>query len=222
MISTRPKTQQSPFDVQQMCVDLDVLGVELSSGAKDRTQRFAELLLEWNSAMNLTALKSAKDIYVKHFLDSFAVDSFIRGTRIIDIGSGAGFPGIPAAIADQSRHVVLLDSSAKKTQFLRHVVATVGLTNVEVIQKRIQDFSASDAFEPFDTVLVRALGSLKAVAELAFPLLKSDARVMSLKGKYPHQEIKAAESLCQVSVFPIAVPGLNAERHLAILTPKSS
>lgn len=174
-----------------------------------------ETLVKWNRVQNLSAIRETEDIVVKHLLDSFSILQFVQGPNVIDVGSGAGFPGIPLALAKPECRMVLLDSSMKKTEFLRHSVARMGLGNIEVICERLQDFSGID--RTFDTVIARALGPVSMIAELGLPILSSAGRILAMKGRHPAPELDNLTVPCDASVHQLNVPGLDAERHLVVL-----
>ena len=175
---------------------------------------YSELLLKWNLRMNLTAIRTLEGVVIKHFLDSLAIVEHIEGQRIIDIGSGAGFPGIAVALVRPNIQVVLLDAKGKKVQFLRHAIAKFGFDNVEVVHQRIQNYSSRGGF---DTALVRSLGSLSAIAEFALPVLSKSGRVIAMKGKRPEAELEALKIACRVEVKKVNVPYLDSDRHCIIL-----
>ena len=175
---------------------------------------YSELLLRWNLRMNLTAIRTLESVVIKHFLDSLAIVEHIQGQRIIDIGSGAGFPGIAVALVRPKFQVVLLDAKGKKVQFLRHAIAKFGFANVEVVHQRIQSYSPRVGF---DTALVRSLGSLSAIAEFALPVLSKSGRVIAMKGKSPEAELASLKTPCRVEVKKVDVPCLDSDRHCVIL-----
>ena len=196
----------------------DQLMMEFNDDLIERVIAYSELLMEWNKTINLTAVRTLEGIVDKHFLDCFAINHLVQGNRIIDIGSGAGFPGIPVALARPNAQVVLLDSKAKKVQFLRHAVASLKINNVKVVHDRIQNFARE---LKYDTALVRGLGSLSAIAQFALPVISRDGRIVAMKGKLPNEEICAIRTPCQVDVKQIFVPGLDIERHCVILKHSS-
>ncbi len=175
---------------------------------------YSELLLKWNLHMNLTAIRTLEGVVIKHFLDSLAIVEHIRGQRVIDIGSGAGFPGIAVALVRPNFQVMLLDAKSKKVQFLRHAIAKFGFDNVEVVHQRIQNYSSRGGF---DTALVRSLGSLSAIAEFALPVLSKSGRVIAMKGKRPEAELAALKIPCRATVKKVHVPYLDSDRHCVIL-----
>lgn len=192
----------------------DQLRLELTDALIKRVIVYSELLAEWNQAFNLTAVRTLEGIVDKHFLDCFAISHLVQGSRIIDIGSGAGFPGIPVALARPDAQVILLDSKGKRVQFLRHAVASLRIANVEVVHDRIENVSRQSNY---DTALVRGVGSLSAIAKFAMPVIAPDGRVIAMKGKYPGAEIAAIQTPCRIEVREVSVPGIEAERHCVIL-----
>lgn len=191
-----------------------LMSLDLTDGQIECAIGYSELLLRWNLRMNLTAIRTLEGVVIKHFLDSLAIVEHIHGQRIIDIGSGAGFPGIAAALVRPNSQVVLLDAKGKKVQFLLHAIAKFGFDNVEVVHQRIQNYSSCGGF---DTVLVRSLGSLSAIAEFALPVLSKSGRVIAMKGKMPKAELAALKIPCRVEVKKVDVPFLDSDRHCVIL-----
>ena len=198
---------------------LKQLDIVLDDGALDHCLDHADTLVSWNRIHNLSAIREMKGILFKHFLDSFSILRFVKGSNVIDVGSGAGFPGIPIALAKPDFQIVLLDSNMKKTEFLRHSVARMGMKNVEVVCERVQDLAKKD--RKFDTVISRAMGSINAIAEYGLPILSSRGRILAMKGKHPGRELGGLEMQCDASVHELVVPGLGAERHLVVLKRKS-
>ncbi len=190
-----------------------LMSLDLTEGQIECVISYSELLLKWNLRMNLTAIRTLEGVVIKHFLDSLSIVEHIQGQRIIDIGSGAGFPGIAVALVRPNFQVVLLDAKGKKVQFLRHAIAKFGFENVEVVHQRIQNYSSRGGF---DTVLVRSLGSLSAIAEFALPVLSESGRVIAMKGKRPEAELAVLKIPCQVEVKKVNVPYLDSDRHCVI------
>ena len=191
------------------------LGIELDVEQAGRLIAHLDLLDDWNSRMNLTAIRDRPSQLTKHLLDSLSVRPFLRGTRIADVGSGAGFPGIPLAIVEPGRHFALIESTGKKCRFLEHVRDTLGLGNVEVVQSR------AEAFRPetrFDTVLARAVGPVADLVKNAGALVAGGGRLLAMKGRYPEEELAAKLNGWKLAaVHRLAVPGLDEERHLVEL-----
>lgn len=195
------------------------LMMEFNDDLIERVIAYSELLLEWNQTFNLTAVRTLEGIVDKHFLDCFAINHLVQGKRIIDIGSGAGFPGIPIALARPDSEVVLLDSKGKKVQFLRHAVAKLKIDNAKVVHDRVQNVSSGSNY---DTALVRSLGSVSTIAQLALPVIARDGCVIAMKGKLPNEEIAAIGTPCLTDIRKVFVPGLDLERHCVILKHPSA
>jgi 16S rRNA (guanine527-N7)-methyltransferase len=183
----------------------------------DRLLAFLDLLQRWNRSYNLTAIREPGEMVTRHLLDSLAVSPFVSGPRLLDAGTGAGFPGIPLAISRPDLHVGLLDSAGKKVRFLNHVRRELDLENVETFHQRLEEFQPD---KPFDEVISRAFTSLAAFATATKQL--APTRLLAMKGRYPREELEALPAGAQVvSVDKLAVPGLQEERHLVIMSINS-
>lgn len=196
--------------MDRVALGLDALRLPNDGVRAERLLKFVGLLGKWGRAYNLTAIKDATAAVDLHLLDSLAVFPYLHGKRILDVGTGAGLPGIPLAIMDGGRQFVLLDSSAKKIRFVRQVVLELGLTNVEARVSRVEE--ASDAMG-FDIVLARAFASLADIYRLTHRLLRPGGRILAMKGRVPLEEIQALGS-AEVLVHALAIPGQAVERHL--------
>ncbi len=165
--------------------------------------------------MNLTAIRDRPSQLTKHLLDSLTVQPYLRGERIADVGSGAGFPGIPLAIVEPHRQFTLIESTGKKCRFLEHVRDALELKNVAVVQSRAESYKPDMRF---DTVLARAVGPVADLVKVAGPLVVGGGRLLAMKGRYPEQELAARLDGWKVAaVHPLSVPGLGEERHLVEL-----
>ena len=194
------------------------LGQDLPEGAAAKLARLLLELGRWNARMNLTAVRDVGEMVTRHVLDSLAVRPYVEGPRVIDIGTGAGFPGLPLAIAEPSLCIELLDRSGKKIAFVRHVIGELGLENASAVQEAAESYAPA---ERFDTVLCRALAAIDRLADMAGHLLVDDGVLLALKGQYPADELRwladRSESW-KYSVTALAVPGLaRHSRHLVIL-----
>ncbi|MGB8328395.1 MAG: 16S rRNA (guanine(527)-N(7))-methyltransferase RsmG [Steroidobacteraceae bacterium] len=191
------------------------LGVALDAVALDRLGRLVALLLEWNERFNLTAIRDPADITRKHLLDSLTALPHLRGRRIADVGSGAGFPGLPLAIADPARDYTLIEATQKKARFLEEAVATTGLTNVRIVATRAEQWEPAT---PFDTVLTRAIGSLAEIVRVAGHLCGRRGMLLAMKGRYPAEEVAALPRGWKLEAsHRVEVPGVAAERHVMLL-----
>lgn len=188
------------------------LALDLDEAQLAKLVAHLDLLDEWNSRMNLTAIRDRPSQLTKHLLDSLAVLPYLRGERIADVGSGAGFPGIPLAIVEPHRHFSLIESTGKKCRFLEHVREALELPNVEVVQARAESYHPEVRF---DTVIARAVGPLAGLVKVAGALVVGGGRLLAMKGRYPQDELEARLNGWKVAaVHPLSVPGLGEERHL--------
>ena len=191
------------------------LGIELADDQARKLIAHLDLLDEWGSRMNLTAIRERGQQVTKHLLDSLSVLPYVRGTRVADVGSGAGFPGIPLAIAAPAVHFSLIESTGKKCRFLEHVRDALGLANVEVVQSR------AEAHKPatrYDTVIARAVGPVADLVGYAGPLVAAGGRLLAMKGRYPEDELaKKLNGWKIAAVHRVTVPGLDEERHVVEL-----
>ena len=191
------------------------LGIELSDDQVAKLVAHLDLLDDWNTRMNLTAIRERPAQISKHVLDSLTMLRWLHGTRVADIGSGAGFPGIPLAIVAPGKHFALVESVGKKCRFLEHVRDSLGLANVEVVQSRAETYKPA---ERFDTVLARAVGPVADLVKFAGGLVVGGGRFFAMKGRYPEDELARKLNGWKVAaVHKLQVPGLDEERHLVEL-----
>ncbi len=193
---------------------LDGLGIEASSTQIDMLLAYLALIDKWNRVDNLTAIRTLPEMVSRHLLDSLSLLPRVRG-RLLDIGSGAGLPGLPLAIMNPALETVLLDASAKRTRFLHQAVTQLQLAQVEVVQCR------AEAYRPeqrFDRIVSRAFASLEAFVEVAQPLLAEGGRIIAMKGQHPQQELTALDGRFKYTIEAVEIPGLDAQRHLITVT----
>jgi 16S rRNA (guanine527-N7)-methyltransferase len=173
------------------------------------------LLERWNRKVNLTAVRDRDAMVTVHILDSLAARPLLHGTTVLDIGTGAGFPGLPLAIVEPDRRFVLLDSINKKIQFVQHAAAVLGLTNVEAVKARAEDYAPGYRF---DTVIARAVASLPQLLELAGHHVGEGGVFIALKGRYPSEELRQIPAGWDYTIEELSVPGLDAgSRHAVLL-----
>lgn len=191
------------------------LGISLSSTQTDQLLRLLDELDDWNQRMNLTAIRERSQQITKHLLDSLSVQPFLRGTRIVDVGTGAGFPGIPLAIVNPQREFTLLDSTAKKLKFVDHVAQLLELPNIKTLHTRAEDYRPE---QRFDVVISRAVGPVVRFMQWSSHLCVGGGRLLAMKGRYPHEELeKLPNGWKLAAVHRLAVPGLDEERHVVEL-----
>lgn len=178
---------------------------------------YLALLDRWNRTYNLTAIRDPGDMVTLHLLDSLAMHPYVRDiATLADLGTGAGLPGIPLAIAVPALRVTLVESNGKKARFLREAVRVLGLANARVVEARAEAVAEPGAF---DAITARALATLADILALGGHLLKPEGRLLAMKGAHPAEEIAALPAGWRVrSVLPLQVPGLGAERHLVEVT----
>jgi 16S rRNA (guanine527-N7)-methyltransferase len=188
------------------------LGLSISPNTQQQLLDFLQLLQKWNKAYNLTAITDPREMLISHLLDSLSIAAHLKANRIIDIGTGAGFPGIPLALTFSEKQFVLLDSVGKKTAFLLQAVATLKLTNVSVVQARAEQYQPDNCFE---ALVCRAFGSIAEIIEKSQHLLCENGQWLLMKGEYPTDEL--ANVQLPYKVERLTVPGLNANRHLVVI-----
>jgi 16S rRNA (guanine527-N7)-methyltransferase len=184
----------------------------------DAAEQFSTLLDElgrWNQRVNLTAIRDRDEMITGHLLDSLVARSLLQGRRILDVGTGAGFPGLPLAICEPDREFVLLDSNNQKIMFVQHTAALLGLNNVTACKGRTEDYAPA---ERFDTVIARALGPLARLVEMAGHHVAEDGVFVALKGRYPAEELQELPTGWTYVVQELAVPGFESgSRHAVTL-----
>jgi len=192
------------------------LGITLSDDQATKLVRLLDELDDWNQRMNLTAIRDRPAQITKHLLDSLSINPFLRGDRIADIGTGAGFPGLPLALVNTDKQFTLIDSVAKKLRFVDHAAQAMGLSNVTTLHARAEtiDLKKSNA-RRFDCVVARAVGHIAKLLEAGGHLLAGGGRLLAMKGKRPDEERKSIPSGWKVAeIHKLTVPGLDEERHL--------
>ncbi len=188
------------------------LGLADDARAIERLAAFVRLLDKWNRVTNLTAVREPCAMVTRHILDSLVVLPYLYGGSLLDVGTGAGLPGLPLAIARPALAVTLLDSNAKKVRFVRQAAAELGLDNVEVVHARMQEYQPPRSFA---MVISRAVASLDELHRQTVHLLRPGGRMLFMKGAVPEQEIGVLQDgRSGLHIERVNVPGLAAERHL--------
>ncbi len=192
------------------------LHISLNEAQLNALLRFVELLQKWNKTYNLTAIEGSEEIINKHILDSLTVATYLKGKRIIDVGSGAGLPGIPLAIAHKDKEFLLLDANAKKARFIQQTIIEVGLKNAQVVQQRVEQFAPA---HEFDTVVSRAFAASERLIE-SIDHLVSQGQVIVMLGKRTQlQHLPQNYSL--IGIYAVHIPNLYANRHIAVIKKKA-
>lgn len=199
-----------PDDIfQQLAKGTEALGVTVATNS---ILQYLLLLQKWNQSYNLTAIRDLDTMVSRHILDSLAILPWIKGTRLLDVGTGAGLPGIPLALANPELQIVLLDSNGKKIRFLQEVKRKLPLPNVEVIQTRVENYHPS--FD-FDTVTSRAFSELAQMIHWTQHLITNEGIWLAMKGRYPETELASINLAYQVHSYQ--VPGVDGERCCVII-----
>lgn len=194
------------------------LGQAYPEQAADQMWTLLAELVRWNQRVNLTAIRDPKQMISGHLLDSLSVRPLLRGATVLDVGTGAGFPGLPLAIVEPDRSFVLLDSNNKKIQFVEHMAGLLGLSNVTAVKARTEDFAPGKCF---DTVIARAVAALPRLVEIAGHHVGEGGVFVALKGRYPEEELQQLPATWDKSVTELTVPGLeDGSRHAVLIEHK--
>jgi len=205
--------------VERLVEDAATLGVILTAADAQRLLTLIGELARWNRSYNLTSIRTAAAMVTHHLLDSLAVSPDLAGVRIADVGTGAGFPGLPLAVCNPGRQFTLIDATAKKIRFVAHAVELLRLTNVTPLHARVE---ALEIEQPFDTVVARAFAPLPRLLKQVAGLCGATTRVLAMKGKWPQAELAALPPSWRVSASrELAVPGLHAARCVVVLVQVS-
>jgi len=194
---------------------LIALGLALDRDTQQRLLDYIGLIEKWNRVYNLTAIREPEKMVSHHLLDSLAVAPHLHAKSLLDVGSGAGLPGIPLALASPDTRVTLLDSNHKKTAFLNQAVMELKLKNVRVCAERVESWQTQDRF---DVIISRAFSDMSEFVRVTRHLLAPGGMFAAMKGMHPYEEIDKLPRDCAVQrVLPLAVPGLEGARHLVLI-----
>jgi 16S rRNA (guanine527-N7)-methyltransferase len=204
-----------------------LLGIHLTEAQLVAFATYERELIDWNQRFNLTAITDPDQIRIKHFLDSLSCWLGMpqaASAQVIDVGAGAGFPGIPLKILQPEMRLTLVEATAKKASFIEHIVQVLGLPNVSVLTKRAEDAGQMPEHrETYDWVIARALAPMPVLAEYLFPFAKVGGSVLAQKGKDARQEIETAKAAFEKlggelkEIIPVNIPGLEEERYLVVV-----
>lgn len=188
------------------------MGLDTDARRIGRLQDYIALMRKWNRVHNLTAIEGDMAMVTHHLLDSLAIMRYLHGDRILDVGSGAGLPGIPLAIYQSERNFTLLDASAKRVRFLRQCTLQLNLVNVAAVHARVERYTHAGGF---DTVVSRAFATLADFVLAASHLLAPGGRLLAMKGRDPREELTALPDGFRIcGVHALNIPGMDAHRHL--------
>jgi len=204
---------------QQLADGLVALSLDTDTAAHTRLLALVQLLAKWNKTYNLTAVRQPRDMVTRHLLDSLAIYPYLRGPRILDVGTGPGLPGIPLALICPEWQFTLLDSNGKKTRFVTQALAELELPNAGVVQSRIEAYHAT---EHFHTITSRAFTSIAGMVSGSQHLLAEGGRFLLMKGVYPEAELAEMPLGFELeAVHKLTVPGLDAERCVLVINKLS-
>ena len=205
----------------------NLFNIILTPEQKDQFSQFEKLLLEWNKKINLTAIRDVQGIRTKHFLDSLSAVKGFNGaipTSLIDIGTGAGFPGIPLKIAYPQIRLVLVESVGKKAKFCQLVVDSLALSGVEVLANRAEELASQSRYrERFDIAIARSVANMPVLTEYLLPLVRVGGRMIAQKGNHAYIETQSAAKAIKFlggeleKILSVELPGVSDERYLVII-----
>lgn len=212
------------------------LALGVTANAQQKLLHYLHLIVKWNKHFNLSGITAIQEMVPLHLLDSLAISPYLEGERILDIGSGAGLPGIPLAIANPDKSFVLLDSNGKKTRFLFQVKVALELSNVEIVDARVDEYLSTADTGEFSLITCRAFSSISSIVKMIEKPLASGTKLLAMKGVYPHDEIAELQQDKTInstsnkasstdldncykveSVIELTVPGVESQRHLVLI-----
>ena len=212
------------------------MALGVPANAQQKLLHYLHLIVKWNKHFNLSGITAIQEMVPLHLLDSLAISPYLEGERILDIGSGAGLPGIPLAIANPDKNFVLLDSNGKKTRFLFQVKVALELSNVEIVDARVDEYLSTADTGEFSLITCRAFSSLSSIVKMIEKPLASGTKLLAMKGVYPHDEIAELQQDNTInstsnkasstdldncykveSVIELTVPGVESQRHLVLI-----
>ena len=218
---------------QSLKESAEILGIKLEDGVLEQFYLYKNLILEWNEKINLTAITDDLEFIIKHFVDSLTINKYIEeNKKIIDIGTGAGFPGVPLKIASKNNQIILFDSLNKRLKVLEDIISKLGLKEIETLHGRAEEtFKNEKNREKYDIAVSRAVASLDVLVELMLPAVKVGGKAICMKGNNADIEISDAKKAIKIfggeieKIEKVILPELNLERNIIIIkkvknTPK--
>lgn len=199
--------------------EIALLPFSLPEGSEARFVQFVQLLHKWNSTYNLTSVRDMRQMLTRHIMDSVVIHPYLQGQHVLDVGCGAGLPGIPLAIINPAIHFTLLDSNNKKTRFVQQAISELQLDNITVVTERIEYYRPETGF---DTIVARAYSAIDNLVAGIQHCVSTHSIILAMKGTYPLAELDTIPQGYRLDkVEPLKVPGMDAERHVVILKPDS-
>ena len=210
---------------EKMIINVDKLGINLSEIQLKQFYNYMNLLIEWNKKINLTAITEPDEIILKHFVDSLTISKYISdGTKVVDVGTGAGFPGIPLKIVRQDVDITLLDSLQKRINFLEEVINELNLEKIKTVHSRVEDFGKNKEYrEEFDIATSRAVANLSTLSEYLLPLVKVGGKVISMKGSLIQEELENSKNAIKIlggqieKVDEFDLPNSDISRNIVLI-----
>lgn len=193
---------------QLLQMGLEQMGLAVSAEAQEKLLVYLSLLQKWNKTYNLTAITDMEKMISYHLLDSLSVAPYLSGESVVDVGSGAGLPGIPLAIYFPEKKFTLIDSVGKKTRFISHAARELELSNVQVVNGRAEEYQTPNSF---DTMIARAVASVEDLTKISKHLLRVDGKLLMMKSDVSHEKINVPHQVIQ-----LVVPNINAQRSLIV------
>lgn len=213
------------MEKQEFIEEMAKYDLKLNVEQTEQFFKYMDLLLEWNEKMNLTAITEPKEVILKHFVDSLTISKYIdENSKVIDVGTGAGFPGIPLKIAKPFTDITLLDSLNKRLNFLNEVINQLNLKKIQTQHYRVEEAGQNKQFrEMFDIATSRAVANLRVLSEYMLPLVKVGGKCIAMKGSEIEQELEESEKAISIlggkieSVEKLVLPGTDMNRNIVII-----
>ncbi|MEX0963745.1 MAG: 16S rRNA (guanine(527)-N(7))-methyltransferase RsmG [Pseudohongiellaceae bacterium] len=197
---------------EELTQGLSALSLNCSEESIVALLAYIDLLRKWNSTYNLLGANESEALVSRHILDSLSINPYLQGSQIVDIGAGAGLPGIPLAILNPDKHFVLIDSNGKKTRFMFQAQLQLGLDNISVENCRLEHYQSK---QQIDMVMCRAFATLADALDMLQPIFSEDCKLLAMKGQYPVDEIAQLPDGFKLSrSIKLDVPGSESQRHL--------
>jgi 16S rRNA (guanine527-N7)-methyltransferase len=224
--SPSPTMRNDYMENKQLLKDLSQkINIDLTDAQINNFEKYQDLLLEWNEKINLTAITEENDIIIKHFVDSLTISKYFNdNAKIIDVGTGAGFPGIPLKIFNKTLNVTLLDSLNKRINYLNDVITNIKLENIETIHGRAEELSRNKAYrEMYDVATARAVANLKVLSEYCIPFVKVGGYFVCMKGSNIEEELENAREHIKIlggeleKIEEITLPDTDMKRNIILI-----